>query len=539
MTTTADEPARPGAPAESGRDRSDVTRRPSTNSRCSAAGLIFLTGLAVFFVYLSHRPLWHTDLWGHLAYGRRIVELRAIPATEPLMPLCHGVPFVDFSWLSELIGYAAERAAGPEALQFLYAASVTACVGLLAWCTWRKTGRLWAAALAATIYIWVDWQQLAIMRPQLAGCVCFLVLWAFRRKLLVSRWQFVAVPVLFAAWANLHGSFLIGLALLAALLCGRAVDLVRRTGSLRAVLDDRELRLTAVALVLALAAVLVNPYGWRIYPAAWQLSTNANLADLIEWQPLALWMGQAWAALAVAVALLGLWVLTPRRISTTELLLVLGLGAATLATSRMILWWGPIAAYYTSVHAAALARRWRRAELAGPLSANPSLGRPIAARLSSRTIPPGVIVAVVLIAFALTPLVDASLLHVTHPNSRSLLSAETPIEATEYLQAYPPHGQVFNSMEWGDYLLWAGPPGLEVYAASHVHLLPRTVWQDYIRVVTLDDGWQKILDRYQVNTAIIDGDQHSALAEALRADPDWHVVYEDTVAAILSRRRPL
>jgi hypothetical protein len=513
---TADEPARPGSPA----------------------GLAFVTGLAVFFVYLSHRPLWHTDLWGHLAYGRKIVELRAIPATEPLMPLCRGVPFVDFSWLSELIGYAAERAAGAEALQFLYAASVTACVGLLAWGSWRKTGRIWAAALAATLYVWIDSQQLAIMRPQLAGCVCFLALWAFRRRLVLGPARFVAAPVLFAAWANLHGSFLIGQTLLAALLAGRAGDVVRRTGSLRAVRDDREVRRTGVALVLALAAVLVNPYGWRIYPAAWQLSINANLADLIEWQPLAVWMEQAWAALAVAVVLLSLWMLTPRRISTTELLLVLGLGAATLATSRMILWWGPIAAYYTSVHAAALARRWRRAHQAGSATEGPRLNRAVADRISARSIPAGVFVGVILIALASTPLVDASLLHVGHPGSRGRFSAETPIEATEYLRAHPPRGQLFNSMEWGDYLLWVGPPGLEVFAASHVHLLPRTVWQDYIRIVTLDEGWQKILERYRVDTAILDTDQHSALAEALRADPDWQVVHEDAIAVIFSRRRP-
>jgi len=42
------------------------------------------------------------------------------------------------------------------------------------------------------------------------------------------------------------------------------------------------------------------------------------------------------------------------------------LGGAMLATSRMIVWWGPLAAFYLSLHASAVAQRWRRAHRASP-----------------------------------------------------------------------------------------------------------------------------------------------------------------------------
>ncbi len=157
-----------------GSHRLPTTPREPTWLHCRMGTFALFVGLAALFVYLRHRPLWHTDLWGHLAYGRLIVAQRTIPATEPLLPLCQGVPFVDFSWLSEVIGYAAESWRGVEALQFLYASAVIIGVGLLGLCTLRKTGSAAAAALAAALYAWVDWQQLAIMRPQLAGSACFL-----------------------------------------------------------------------------------------------------------------------------------------------------------------------------------------------------------------------------------------------------------------------------------------------------------------------------------------------------------------------------
>ncbi len=62
-------------------------------------------GLA--FLALSSLPLWHTDLWGHLAYGRFIWQAGSIPATEPFMPLSRGVELVDTAWLSQVIGFLA------------------------------------------------------------------------------------------------------------------------------------------------------------------------------------------------------------------------------------------------------------------------------------------------------------------------------------------------------------------------------------------------------------------------------------------------
>jgi hypothetical protein len=344
--------------------------------------------------------------------------------------------------------------------------------------------------------------------------------------------------VLFAAWANLHGSFLIGLAMLAAFVCGRAGDLMRRTRSLRSLRDDRRLRHGAIFLILASAAVMLNPYGFRIYGAAWQLSSNANLADLVDWQHLRLWMWQGRAAMTVTLGLLALYLLTPRRISTTELLLLVGLGAATLVTSRMIVWWGPVAAYYSSLHTAAIWKGWRRGRSPRGAAAERLQSNSATSIGSGRRIPARFALLVVGVAVALTPLA-AELPRRAPFDLTGRLSAETPVAAAAYLVEHPPHGQSFNTLEWGDYLLWAGPDLLQVFVASHVHLIPRPVWQDYMRIITLDDGWQKILERYRINTAIVDDDQHAALADALREDSAWSVAYEDAQGLVFVRRHPL
>src|SRR3990172_4798801 len=68
--------------------------------------------LGVVYCVLNYRPLWHTDLWGHLAYGRLIWQTRSIPETEPFLPLAVGVRLVDTAWLGQWIGYAVYRGFG-------------------------------------------------------------------------------------------------------------------------------------------------------------------------------------------------------------------------------------------------------------------------------------------------------------------------------------------------------------------------------------------------------------------------------------------
>jgi hypothetical protein len=487
----------------------------------AAFGIIVLLGL--FHLFLSRRPLWHTDLWGHLAYGRLIIEDHGLPRTEPLMFLSKGVQFVDLPWLSQVLGYAVFRWEGIPALQFLYAASITACLGLLACRAAQRTGLIWPAALVAVACVSLELQQLVI-RPQLAGLLCFVLLFVYLTRTQLGWERWIVVPLLFAAWANLHGSFVVGLAMLAAFAAGRGADVLRRTANLPAVWRDGEFRNLLILILPAALAVLLSPAGWTIYRDVWETASNPNLADLVEWRPLDIQMRQGQVAAAAVLGLMILYRLTPRRISGVEFLLLMGLGVAALRTSRMIVWWAPVAAYYLAIHAAATWRRYRRGR---------STARVAAGRSASRGWALAAAVTVAGIA-ACTPL-GIVLLTGSRTDPRESLSAETPLGATDYLNAHPPQGQIFNVYEWGDYLLWAGPKNLRVFVASHAHLVPTDVWQDYMHVINLHSGWETILDRYSVNTIVLDPERQDDLVQSLRTSDAWSLAYEDDRSVIFSR----
>jgi hypothetical protein len=525
MTLTATEP-RDESRKERLSQRSPFARI-SERLRISRPVFVAMLLLGLFFLDLSRRPLWHTDLWGHLAYGRLIVANRALPRTEPLMPLSSGMRFVDLSWLSQVLGYAAFQWEGIAALQFLYAASITACLGLLAYRTARRTRFIWPAVLAAVACTWLEWQPFLIVRPQLAGLVCFVLLLAYLTRKQLGKERWVIVPIVLAIWTNLHGSFLLGLAMLAALAAGRGADVLRRTAKWQAACRDDKFRTFSILILPAGLAVLANPYGWTIFRGVWETATNPNLADLVEWRPLDIQMRQGQAAAIVALGLIVLYRLTPRRVSTSELLLLIGLGAAALRSSRMLVWWAPVASYFLAIHAAAIWKRFRRRRSSVRIT--------VGSTASPRWL---ALAAVTICGIAACSPLGIALLHGVRTDPGESLSPQTPLGATDYLNAHPPRGQIINTYEWGDYLLWAGPKGLRVFVASHAHLVPTDVWQDYLSVITLRSGWEKILDRYGVNTVVLDPDQHGDLVDRLRSSSDWSLAYEDDRSTIFARPRP-
>jgi hypothetical protein len=200
--------------------------------------------------------------------------------------------------------------------------------------------------------------------------------------------------------------------------------------------------------------------------------------------------------------------------------LLLGLALSTLWTSRMIVWFAPVAAYYFTLHASAVWNH-RRHHFADDAAAS---GR------SAWTYASILVICAILSACAFGRHLQGK-----GTINAANLSPYTPIAATAYLNGNAPEGQIFNLYEWGDYLIWAGPQPSSVFVASHAHLIPQKVWQDYFHVLNLGDDWEAVLDRYGVQAVVVDTYQHHALVRAVKQSRIWRVAYEDAIAVIFIR----
>jgi hypothetical protein len=450
------------------------------------------------------------------------------------------MPVVDGSWLSQVLLAAVHGAAGPGGLSTLFALVVAATLLLLGRTFHRLAGsRLWAVfgVVAAVV---LAWDATTVFGPHSFGALCFAALLWLASGVEeeapagpARRWrEWLGVPALFVLWANLHDSFVYGLAVLACGLLGRLLEAARSRG-LRDLPADRPLRRWLLLTELAVAAALVNPYGIDLLLRTLWLPASDNLRDLPGWRPLVIAGADGLAFAASVVLLLAAFRHSRRRVPASHALLLAFFGGAAVLRSGMLAWYGPVFALVAAPHLADMAARFGAAP-AGPVRRAAGAVR---RRLGFLAGPSRLysLLAVLLLwaAGALSPL-GAALLGVARPPEQAL-PAGTPVALAAYLRANPPRGLLFNPLAWGDWLVREGPPGLQPFVTSRVEQLPGRVWRDYLRIAGGEASWPRILDRYRIDTVIFDRVAQREQARTLRYSGDWRVVYEDGLAEVFAR----
>lgn len=379
-------------------------------------------GVCVFagLLLLGNRLLADPDTYWQIRIGQQIIETRSLPRTDVFSFTMQGQPWISTQWLAQVLYAAAFARAGWAGPVVLTAGSIAAAFAILAWFVRRRLDTapalvlLMAALAIASPHFLVRPHALAmpVMVAWIAGLVA-----AADRNAAPSYWLLPLIVL----WANLHGSFILGLALIGPI----ALDVVLKT--------EAPMRLAMLMRwfmfgLAALGASCVTPYGIEAFLAARNiLNLGAALPLITEWRPADFSRFGAFEAcllLGMAAVLFKGLTLSPMRI-----LLVLGLLHMALAGVRNIT---VLALLLPIVIAAPLAKQIGRAKEA-----------PKASGLCA------VLVTVAMIAVA----VMSSFVMKTNryaPTSH-LAPALAALKANRA-------SRVLNDYDFGGYLIWAGIP---------------------------------------------------------------------------------
>lgn len=492
-------------------------------------------GAIILCVWLTYRPLWHTDLWGHLAYGRLYDEIGRFPEREPFLRDSSDQPFVTTSWLSQWGGYQLHRLGGNRGLQLCYALFVTGAVVATSQMV-RKRSRDWGVTLlAVAIWFTLEQNQLWVMRPQLGGLCCFT--W-FLVCANAKRNRALKLGLVTIVWANLHGSFLIGPIVLGMVLCVRMFHVATHR-SFAKIARDRRIRSLVRCLAVILLASLANPYGPRLHFDALTFSNSPNLTDLIEWKPI--WktprQGMRLLAVVLVTAPLVLTLTVKRRVRFRweDWIPAIVIGVKMLLTSRYIVWFTPVVVFALVPYLRFVVRS------SCPVSwINPPWWE--------RSVPKGraILVSACAIAVGCTSL-GQSLLQGTSLSPVDSYGHKTPLAGARTVEqllrenssiAGVERSLVFNTMEWGDWLIWSSHNELPVFVNSHVTYVRPEVWRDYIKLIRGRDQWRETWSRYPFTVAIIDDRRHRDFARRVRQLADWEEIERDEVAVIFQKKDP-
>jgi len=463
-----------------------------------------------------------SDTWWHLQSGRWIVEHHTIPKTDPFSHTRAGEPWVDHSWLAQIVLFTLYDAFSYAGLALLVAALVTMAFYFV-WLQCQE-GDKWLRAftliIAATTsgVIWVA-------RPQMFSfaftAVVAYLLHRYKRGDPKAIWW---LPATILVWVNTHGGFAVGFILMVAYLFGEVGNRVLGIGKL----GNWEIGKLALVFLVCLLMVPINPNGAQMWGYPFRTVGMGVLQDFIaEWRSPDFHQLHLHPFIWMLLAALTAVGLSGRRADFTDLTLVALFTYMSLLAGRNIALFALVAAPVVARYGSAALAEWR-IRRAGT-EARPYHIRPRRATVEGR---PYVVLNWVLLGLV----VIAALVKISQPLSPAVneeAKAKTlPVGAIEYLRQERPEGPIFNSYNWGGYLIW-GLPEYPVFVDGRTDLYDDAFLREYLSIVFAQDGWEETLDSYGINLALIE--PQSLVGRLLAERPGWKQVYRDELATIFVR----
>jgi len=453
------------------------------------------------------------DVWWRIRTGEWIWTTGAIPTTDPFSHTADG-PWNCVEPAANLLLFAVHAALGPGGLSWATAAFALA-LGLAlaalvprAAATGDAAGPAGAAAglaLAAAHFRFGP-------KPDLLAFAAFGALLALLHaveQLHARRWLWL-VPPLVLVWGSLHRSSTLALPVLLAAAAAWTAKPRHRSLVLP----------TAAAAVATVLAIAITPGMLRSFTSTTAvLSTADYVRYLPEWQPLTL--RRAWEAMPALIPLGGAWVLLalwPRR-THFGTLVVLGTGALAWRHARL----APFLAVALAPEVAwGLSRALDRHRCAIERRARPALAR------------------AALFAVGLGALALAYLRAPPTTWGAGVHHLRRPADAARFLAAHPPPGRMYNSFNYGSFLLYALAPAQRVFIDGRNDQVYRPEFFAAVSRAPSDPATlASLLSTYDVSYAVLECTSLVATTHlGLYRDPGWSLVYLDDQAAVMVRRAP-
>lgn len=459
---------------------------------------------AIVLIALFSREVSDFDFWWTLKSGQYIAQTHRLPAPDPFAFTTAGARDMyageamvrrfnlTFEWLAQLIFYGVYSAAGFGGIVLFRSLLLAACCGFVGLIAWKRRGRFYLALLAAFATSLVLAADFTNDRSYL---FTFFFLAATLALLEFRKWPWL-LPAMASIWANCHGGFFLQWVAIGAY-CVESLILRKRERTLW------------IVLAACVAACAVNPNGYRVLQVLGYFRGSFLQSKLLEWQASSLWPLTAFSVLLLLGAAALLW--ARRRARPVDWLLFAAFAAAALMAQRnmfLVAFWAPvILVSYVP---------WKRA-----------------------------------LSFAAAAAVMGAVgVSLARGASFQFRAAEWrfPAGASEWLMAHHVTSPMFNTYEYGGYLIWRLWPQERVFIDGRA--LSESVFNDYARILynhsNADGGptAQELLDWYGIQTIVMNGFEYSEgltynLMLSLSGDrTTWKLVYSDPQAVVFMREPP-
>jgi hypothetical protein len=460
-----------------------------------------------------------TDLWGHIAFGETIIKQGRVPWLDYYSYSAPGIPYFDHEWLAQVIIAGVYDTLGVVGLKLMKLALTAATILLLAGAE-GETGASPGVQSGVLMMVALALLPLMQFRPQLftfmlmAALLLILARDNYRGRAPV--WLLVPMMML---WVNLHGGFIIGLAIIATY--GGVTGL---QGLLEGRGWRRPLRFAAITGATA-AATLATPYGTNAWGAIFQTFERPSILNAdMEWQPLLVFVRGIWAQhvgngflllwLAMLIFLAVTLVLTPSREDLPLVAVAIVMGISPFVSVRNMALAMIAAAVPLARHCQMLLDKARSRSVRDTAKSTSDVLRPAT--------------QIFMVSLAIVLAVNTGLF------SRRMLTANTsPLGALAFMQRHDLHGNVLCDFGWGEFMIFHDADSRVFIDGRYQLVYPPKVIEDYMAFHHGLPSAADMLESYQHDYVLISPGSDSY--KLMSSRKDWKLIYSDSASVLFAR----
>lgn len=500
-----------------------------------------------------------TDTWWHLRAGQWIWGNKTIPRTDPFSYTKYGSPWHYPGWVMQIGLFSVYKSLGSGGLNLMTAVFVALTFFFL-WKTIHGNNyfKAFVVVLAATAS-GVYWAARPYLITFLFSAV-FLFLLEKERKSWCSeefsnkgsnKVRLWILPPLMVIWANGHGGFAVGFILFGIYFIGLTMVVGLKNiyryylGAEENNKRDKDINPDSSGVgererkqkgkdvhslkrwglfffigVLLVVAVCLNPHGPKMFMYPFKTVGMSALNRYIEeWQSPNFHELRIQPFLILLFLTFGAVGASKKQISIIDFLLVFVFGALSLMAGRNIALFALAAPVVLTRHGVAFANvlgkdaQWLRS---GTKDA------------SSRTRNLLHWVILILVVFAVG---YKTYLVLPESKNEEYVNEYFPVEAVEYLKEIEFGGRLFNSYNWGGYLIWALPEH-PVFIDGRTDLYEGEIIDQWVSAVQAEEGWENILEGWGVEVVLLE--PFRPLVDEL-GEQGWVLGFEDEQAVIFMK----
>lgn len=461
------------------------------------------------------------DTGYHIRAGEYILYNLIVPKADIFSFITPPLQWTAHEWLAEVIMAILHQAGGLTAIVTGFALMIALSVRLFFRNIQSDGNNILLTVIASIVFVVlseVHW----LARPHIFSLILLLIWYRllddFQYRQLNRLW---ILPLLMVLWVNLHGGFVIGLALLGIYLAGNF--LVKFSDSKKWHLVGREqTKKLGRVLLVSIVACLANPAGYHIFIFPFKLISNKYIMDHVN-EFLSPNFHEIQPFKYLLLLMIILFAYSRRKPDFIEITISILFTSMSLSSVRYI----PLFA----VTVIPVLLRYIKADW---LSAIPGVESFLRRRVDNITLIDSTTKGYVWPALSILLMIFMTTKGtVTHAFS----SGNKPLAALEFINENQIPGNMFNNDEFGDFVIYKSFKQYKVFIDGRLDMYGSDRLKEYDRVKGFEPGWESVMDKYKITWIFFD--TNSALARFLSVNSDWKLIYSDKVASIFVKDIPM